>query len=105
MLPLDFLWLPPHRKCLKCQTVGLLLRHARLRHPQVPCNPPGRVAPDITGCMPYGNERLYGFGKLGSGIPEPPPPVGFSPIRASLSTKGPRPCGMVSVMMAARSSA
>ena len=73
MLPLDFLWLPPRRKCLKRQTVGLLLRYARLRHPQEPCNPPGRVAPDITGCMPHGNERLYGFGKLGSGIPEPPP--------------------------------
>ena len=103
--PLDLLWLPARRKRLKCQTVGPLLRYPRLRHLQEPCNLPGRVAPDILGTVPHGNEGLYGFGELGSGIPEPPPPAGLSPSRASLSTKGPMPCGMVSVMMAARSSA
>ena len=87
--PLDLLRIPARRKRLKRQTVGLLLRYPRLSHPQEPRNPPGRVVPDISGTVPHGNERLYGFGKLGSGIPEPPPPTGLSPIRASLSTKGP----------------
>ena len=73
MLPLDLLRISACRKCLKGKAVSLLLRFARVCHPQESRNTPGRVVPDVTRKVPERDESLYGFGKLGSGIPEPPP--------------------------------
>ena len=105
MLSPDLLGIPAESKGVERQGISPFEGHPPIRQDEERRDPPRCVIPDITRAVAECDQRLYGLGEFVSGIAERSSATGLSPIRDSLSTKGPMPCGMVSIMMAARSSA